>query len=392
MDFSLTETQRGLQQMARDFVRTEILPRTAKWDSIPDQSQAFPWDVVEKGAKLGLNGLVLPEEYGGGGEGILTQTLVTEELSYGDPGVSKVYTHNWKGMFTFLERASEEQIREVMPLYLDDPRALIAICITEPNAGTDNAMHFDEVPAAGPMLSAVPKNGGWVLNGMKHFIALARYAKIFFIYARTDKTVPWTEGTSLFLALPPTEGLRIPRVHDKVGLRNYPQFEVSFEDVFIPEKDLLGELNGSRRPRRHYPMTSAIECAATTCGMARRTYDVALEQARERVQGGKPIIEHDAIGLMLVEMYTRLEAARTLTWRAAWQMDHPDQDDPKLQRVAKVLAVDTVNFIAARAVEIWGGMGVMQEAPVEKLHRDAVLFYHMGNTQQVNRKRAMEQL
>jgi len=212
------------------------------------------------------------------------------------------------------------------------------------------------------------------------------------IYARTDPSVPWTEGTSAFMLFPPKEGFRTGRLHDKVGLRLYPQFELLFQDVRIPERDLMGEENKVHHSRRSITNIGTMEATATALGIAKRAYELALGHARERVQGGKPIIQHHMIGMMLLEMFTRLEAARTLLWRSAWSVDNGRKDDPKLPRVGKVLAVEALQYIAARAVEIWGGMGVMKEAPVEKVYRDAIQLFHMGNTQQVNLLKALEQL
>ena len=278
-----------------------------------------------------------------------------------------------------------------IPAYLEDPLYCIGIAITEPDAGSDNALPFDADPAAGPALSAVRDGDSYVLNGMKQFIAMGAQAKYVTAFARTDRSVPWTKGTTGFMIFPPHEGFETGRLHDKVGLRCYPQHDLIFRDVRVRVEDRLGEEDRFQEGRRSVTNVGTVEATATSLGIARRAHDLALSYARERVQGGKPIIEHDLIGALLLEMYTRLEAARTLLWRAAWSIDE-GVNDQKLARATKVLAVETLNYLATKAVEVWGGMGVMKDAPVEKVYRDAVQLFHMGNTNQVNVLKALPHL
>ncbi|MFQ5894970.1 MAG: acyl-CoA dehydrogenase family protein [Nitrospinota bacterium] len=366
-------------------MRGAIPPRQRGLRRIIAQTLSVP------GAALGFKGLAVPRQYGGEGADVLTQTLVIEELSAGDAGVSKVFSHCWKAVFGLLALATGEQAARVIPGYLEDPRYLLGIAITEPDAGSDNTLPYDD-PSGGPRLSAVRIGRGYVLNGLKHFIALGAQSKMFTVFARTDKTVGLTRGMTAFMFFPPAEGFEVGRLHDKLGLRLYPQHELLFRDVWVPEGDRLGEEGKAHSPERVIAKTGTTEAAATVLGIGRRAYELAREFARERVQGGRPIIQHTAIGFLLLEMFTRLEAARTLLWRAAWSLDRGGADDPKLARAAKVLAVEATHFITTRAVEILGGMGVMKEAPVEKLYRDAILFYHMGATNQVNLLKALPHL
>lgn len=392
MDFSLTEEQRGIRDLARTFAREELIPQCAEFDRLPDGADAFPWDLVERGSKLGFNTLAVPKEYGGSGANVLTQCIAVEELSAGEPAVSKVYSHNWKGVAGLIAIASEEQVLRVLPEYIEDPRYCISIAWTEPNAGSDNSLPYDGDLQAGPNLSAVRRGDDYILNGQKQFIALCKQANVFTVFARTDKKVGWTEGTSAFLLFPPKDGFEVGRLHDKVGLRLYPQYDLIFNDVKIPERDRLGEEGKVQSSRRKVAGFGVLEATSTALGIARRAHELALEYTRERVQGGKPIIEHHAIGMLLLEMFTRLEAARTLMWRSAVSIDNGGNDDPKLSRATKVLAVEALNYITTRAVEIWGGMGVMKEAPIEKLYRDAIQLFHMGATNQVNILRALPHL
>lgn len=391
MDFELSEEQKNLQLLARKFAMEEMLPVVADLEKQPDGEDKFAYDLVKRGAALGFHSLGVPEAHGGDGADVLTQCVVVEELSVGSPAVSKVYSHNWKAIAGLIAVATPEQLARVVPDYLEDPLYCIGIAITEPNAGSDNALPFDADPAAGPALSAVRDGDFYVLNGMKQFIAMGAQAKYVTAFARTDRSVPWTKGTTGFMIFPPHEGFEVGRLHEKVGLRCYPQHDLIFRDVRVPVEDRLGEEDKFQEGRRSVTNVGTVEATATSLGIARRAYDLALGYARERVQGGKPIIEHDLIGALLLEMFTRLEAARTLLWRAAWSIDKGVHDQ-KLARATKVLAVETLNYMATKAVEIWGGMGVMKDAPVEKVYRDAIQLFHMGNTNQVNVLKALPHL
>ena len=391
MDFELSEEQKSLQILARKFAMEEMLPEVAELEKRPDGEDKFAYDLVKRGAALGFHSLGVSAAHGGDGASVLTQCVVVEELSVGSPSVSKVYSHNWKAIAGLIAVATPEQLARVVPAYLKDPLYCIGIAITEPNAGSDNALPFDADPAAGPALSAVREGDHYVLNGMKQFIAMGAQAKYVTAFARTDRSVPWTKGTTGFMIFPPHEGFEAGRLHEKVGLRCYPQHDLIFRDVRVPVEDRLGEEDRFQEGRRSVTNVGTVEATATSLGIARRAHDLALGYARERVQGGKPIIEHDLIGALLLEMFTRLEAARTLLWRTAWSIDEGVHDQ-KLARATKVLAVETLNYLAAKAVEVWGGMGVMKDAPVEKVYRDAIQLFHMGNTNQVNVLKALPHL
>jgi len=392
MDFNLTEEQRALQDLARTFAREELIPNCTEFDRLPDGADAFPLELVKRGSELGFNSLAMPKKYGGGGANVLTQCIVIEELSAGEPAVSKVYSHNWKALFGLMAIASEEQIQRVVPGFLEDPGYCISIGITEPNSGSDNALPYSETLSAGPMLSAERKGNDYVLNGSKQWIALGAQANFMTIFARTDKSAPWIEGTSGFMVFPPQDGFKVGRLHDKVGLRLYPQYDLIFQDCKISECDRLGNENQVHAGRRNITNIGTLEATSTALGIAKRAYELTLNYSKERVQGGKPIVEHHLVAMTLLEMFTRLEASRTLMWRSAHSIDSGGSDDPKLARATKVMAVESLNFITTRAVEIWGGMGVMREAPVEKIYRDAIQLFHMGNTNQVNMLKAMADL
>ena len=392
MDFSLTDEQRAIRDMARTFAQEELIPNCTEFDRLPDGVDAFPYALVKRGSELGFNALAVPEKYGGSGANVLTQCIVIEELSAGEPAVSKVYSHNWKALSGLMAIASEEQIQRVIPRFIDEPDFNISIGMTEPNTGSDNSLPFSGTLTAGPMLSAEKKGSHYVLNGIKQWIAMGAQAKFLTIFARTNKSVPWTEGTSGFMLFPPQEGFEVGRLHNKVGLRLYPNYDLLFNDCKIDESDLIGVENEVHAGRRNITNIGTLEATSTALGIARRAYELTVDFARNRVQGGKPIIEHQLISNTLLEMYTRLEASRSMAWRSATSIDNGGSEDPKLPRATKVLTVESLNFITTKAVEIWGGMGVMKDAPIEKIYRDAVLLFHMGATNQVNMLKAFSDL
>ena len=392
MDFELSEEQKSLQRLAREFAMEEMLPEVAELERRPDGEDKFPYDLVKRGAALGFHSLGVPEAHGGDGASVLTQCVVVEELSAGSPAVSKVYSHNWKAIAGLIAVATLPNNSRGWSPPISQTRSIASASPSRSRtrAATTPSPSMRTRPQA-PALSAVRDGDHYVLNGVKQFIAMGAQAKYVTAFARTDRSVPWTKGTTGFMIFPPHEGFEVGRLHDKVGLRCYPQHDLIFRGVRVPVEDRLGEEDAFQEGRRSVVNVGTVEATATSLGIARRAYDLALGYARERVQGGKPIIEHDLIGALLLEMFTRLEAARTLLWRAAWSIDE-GVNDQKLARATKVLAVETLNYMATKAVEIWGGMGVMRDAPVEKVYRDAIQLYHMGNTNQVNVLKALPHL
>ena len=383
MDFLLTDEQRALQRLARDFFESEVRPVAAEYDQRENPLDCVPWELIEKGSKLGLRTLGTPAEWGGGGAGLLTQALVIEEMARVEIGLSKTFSHNWKVSSRIAALCSEEQKKRFLPPFVEDHRYLLSNAVTEPDAGSDAHLPYD-APDAGPRCFAERNGKGFVINGMKTFIALAGISKLVMLWARTDRSVGITKGLSTFIVPRGTPGFTAGQSHDKVGWRLYNNAELVFENCHVPEENLVGGLGQAWQQRQAVSKGGNIELVAHAVGCARGSYEHALEHARNRVQGLKPIIEHQAIAMKLAEMAMEIETGRSLMWRAAWSAGHLDPPDNRITVFAKVFCTEMALRVTRKAVEIFGAMGIMKEGPAEKYLRDAAVLQHMDATNQIN--------
>lgn len=391
MDFRLDETQEAVRATARRFAEREIMPIAAERDRMLHDWDVFSWDIVKKGSALGLRTLAVPSEYGGAGADRVTQVLVMEEMSRADAGISKTFSQNWKWSPILTHLMSPDQRDHFLPLFMNNATCLLAMGITEPAAGSDNLVPYDE-PGAGLMLQAERSADHYVLNGVKHYIANGGVAGLYFVLARTDPTVGVTRGSTMFVVPADTPGFRIGRRDEKVGFRFYQQAELIFENCRIPVFHRIGPENAAYSLLQTRLMAfDNLEIGTTALGIAQAAYEAAFEHARLRVQGGRPIIHHQAIALMIGEMRMRLEAGRSYVYRVAWHMDTDTPMDREARIMVKTFCVETAVAVTRMAVEIFGGAGVMKEAPVEKLLRDAAVFIHLGASR-AHRLRAMSHL
>ena len=380
LDFDLTEEQKALQKMARDFAEKEIRPIAEKLDKSQDLLQDFPWEMIKKADALGLRTIALPEEYGGPGYDLRTWVVLIDELSYPDVACAKILTQCWKGARRLAEQGTKAQKDRYLTAFRDDPTYLLGGARTEPGSGSDNQLPY-EAPNAGVMLTAQRQGDHYVLNGRKHFISNSPVAKMLVVTARVDKTVGGVAGSRSFIVPTDTPGFKVASVHDKVGFRMYLQGELDFDNVKVPVENLL-EKEGGRGGAEG--VASKVELAAHAMTLARAALDAAIKYANERIQGGQAIIHHQAVAMDIAEMYQVLHAGRTLLWRLAWAGD-TGQADPALMHSTKVFCTEAALKICLTAMEIFGGSGVMRELPMQKYVRDAMVFQHMDGTQQINR-------
>src|SRR3989338_5925562 len=380
IDFDLTDEQKALQKMARDFAEKEIRPIAEKLDRSENLLKDFPWDMVKKASRLGLRTIGLPKEYGGPEFDLRTWLVLIEELSYPDVSCAKILTQCWKGARRIGQQATKEQKDRFLPAFRDDDTYLLGGARTEPGSGYDNHLPY-EAPDAGVKLTAKREGNTYVLNGRKHFISNSPVAKLLMVTARTDMTKGGDAGCSNFLVPTDTPGFKVASVHDKVGFRIYLQGELDFDNVKVPVENLLGGKEGRAGPEG---VASKVELCAHAMTLARAALDAAMKYANERIQGGGPIIHHQAVAMDIAEMYKILQAGRSLLWRLAWSGDM-DQVDPALMHSTKVFCTEAALKICLTALEIFGGSGVMRELPMQKYVRDAMVFQHMDGTQQINR-------
>jgi len=380
MSVSLTDENRALQQMARDFAEKEIRPISAERDLIPDPQKTFDWEIIKKGSALGLRTLAVPERFGGPGVDLMGQALVILELARGDGAIAKTFSQNWKFTPFLTELANDEQRERFLPQFMANDDFLLASGNTEPDAGSDNRYPPSDYPKAGYKMSAVRDGKDWVLNGMKQFIANGGVASLYIMATRTDASASIKKGTTLFFVPSGTPGFSIGRRHNKIGWRFYQNAELILENCRIPDTNRLLEVNKGRDYRREQVSGfNDIELSGNLIGIAQAAYEHALNHARNRFQGGKIIIEHQAMKLKLADMYMRLEAARAYFFKVVEDcMEEGSGGDSASKQLMKVFATEAAQKVTQDAVEVFGGMGVMKDAPVEKLMRDASVLTHLA--------------
>ncbi len=371
--FIVSEEQRAILETVRRFVEQEVRPRAAQLDASPDPADGFSWELVEKAHELGIRTMTLSEKWGGLGTDSLTTAMVIEELAKGDIGVSVIFAQTLK-IAQIMEKAlSADQQARVLPKFSSDPRGMLAIGITEPDTASN---YFLPYPA--PFRTSAQKtSGGWIVNGMKHFISNGNRASFYLLFAQTEAGKPLAEGSTCFLLERGRPGFTIGRVHDKMGERLANNAELVFQDCFIPDENVVGQ-PGKGFPvlAQFFPQSNAY-AGATILGVAVALHRKAVEWAQVRVQGGKPLIEHDGIRAQLAEMRMLIDASRSYIHRACWLADHQEHGwDKTLGALPKAMAAQAAWKIATWTMEIHGGHGYMKEFGIEKLVRDAAAFLH----------------
>lgn len=368
-----TEEQIAIIETVRRFVNEHVVPVAADLDRARKPEDCFSWEIVEAADKIGIRTLTLTEEHGGLGADSLTTAMVVEELAKGDLGISVVFAQTLKLAQTLQAATNDEQRERYLPKFRDDPRYLLAIGITEPETASD---YF--IPHPKPFRTSATKcEGGWLINGMKHFISNGNRSKLYLVFVQTEKGKTLVDGATCFIVERETPGFSIGRVHDKMGERLANNAELIFEDCFIPDANVLGEVGrGFDVLTQFFPASNAY-AAASVLGVAEVAYRRAMEWAKIRVQGGKKLIEHDSIAIELAEMRMLMDVARCYIYQATWSADHRDQGwDATLGVFPKVFASQIAWKIVTKASEIHGGYGFMRDVGLEKLIRDAAAFLH----------------
>ncbi len=371
--FIETEEQRAILDTVRHFVDEEVRPRSAELDAQKNPEDGFSWEIIEAAHNIGIRTMTLSEEYGGLGTDSLTTSMVVEELAKGDLGISVVMAQTLK-LAQIMEKAlNDQQKARVLPEFAEDPRGCLAIGITEP----DNASNYFLPYPSSFRTTAEKVDGGWVVNGMKHFISNGNVASFYLLFVQTQKGVGLAEGSTCFLLERGREGFTIGRVHDKMGERLANNAELVFQDCFIPDENVVGEVHkGFATLAEFFPQSNAY-AGASILGVAEACYAKSEEWAKIRVQGGKPLIEHDGIRAQLAEMRMLMDASRSYIHRACYLADNQDQGwDKTLGALPKAMASQAAWKIATWTMEIHGGHGYMKEFGVEKLLRDATAFLH----------------
>lgn len=375
VSFRLTEEQKMIQQLARDFSRNEIAPVAEYYD----RNHEYPWPVVKKAQELGLTAMGIPEEFGGLGFTLFEEALVAEEMAWGCSGMSTAIVVNSLAFSPILIAGDEEQKRSYGGRMVDGEMA--AYCATEPEAGSD---------VAGIRTLAKKVGDHYILNGSKMFITGATVANYYTVFAYTDPTQRY-KGMSCFVVERDWEGVGVGNPFEKMGQHASDTAEVTFEDVKVPASCLVGQEGQGFLIAMKVFDRSRPPTAAGAIGVAQRALDESVQYAKERKTWGKPLWQHQVMGHMIADMAIEVEAARLLVWKAAWAVDTGERNTTAAA-FAKSFAADTAMKVTTNAVQVFGGYGYMAEYPVEKLMRDAKIFQIYEGTSQIQRNIIVREL
>ena len=356
MDFSFSEDQKMLRSMVRDFAQSELAPVAAGIDD----TEQFPADLVRKMAALGLMGLTIPEQYGGGGQGKTEFCLAIEELSRVSASVSAIFRISLSLAIhpIVLFGTDEQKRRFLVPHASGDGLACFAL--TEAGAGSN--------PAA--METTARRQGnGYVLNGSKLFTSLGDEARLALVFATVDRSLR-QRGITAFIVEKGTPGFSVGKHERKMGMHGVSAVELIFQDCLVPEENRLGEEGRGLKIALETLNASRITVGAEAVGISQGALDAALSYARRPRQSGKPIADFQAIQWMLVDMATQIDAARLLTYRAAY-LEDSGLPFVKEAAMAKLFASEVSRMATNNALQIHGGYGYTKDCPVERYLRDA---------------------
>jgi alkylation response protein AidB-like acyl-CoA dehydrogenase len=369
MEFSLSDDQREIQSLAREFAQAEIEPNASAWD----REHGFSPELIAKLAELGLMGVCIPEEYGGAGADFLSYILVLEELSRADAGVGvTVAVHTSAVTLPILTFGTDEQRSRFVPP-LARGESVGAFALTEPEAGSD---------AGSLRTAAVPAGDGWSISGSKQWITNGSFAGTFLLFARTDQEMPGAKGVSAFIL--DADHVRVTREEEKLGLNSSSTSDLAIEGAEVGRDRLLHEEGKGFTIAMSTLDGGRIGIAAQALGIAQAAYDVARAYALERRQFGKRIADFQAIQWKLADMATELDAARLLIYRAAWlkQEGRPHTEEGAK---AKLFASEMARRQTAEAIQVLGGYGYTKEFPVERYYRDAKITEIYEGTSEIQR-------
>ncbi len=372
MDFELTTEQRMWREAVHDFVAREVRPYAQE----VDEASRFNREAVQKMGPLGLLGLSIPERYGGAGMDAVSAAIAIEELGWGCGSTAlAVAAHNSLGCAPLVLFGSEAQKRALLPRFASGEAGLIALALTEAEAGSDLA--------GGVRTRAERVRDGWLINGSKMWCTNASLGEYIVTLARTDPR-GGSHSLSLFLVPTATPGLYIGPPERKMGLHGSPTHAVTYENVLVPAENLIGEEGAGLAQALAVLDGGRIGIGALAVGLAQAALEYALKYARTRQTFGRPIAEHQAIQWMLADAATEIQAARLLVYHAAWLKE---QGRPFTQAaaMAKLFASEMAERVCRNAIQIHGGYGYSSEYPVERLYRDARLMTIGEGTSEIQR-------
>ena len=370
MDFEYTPDQIQLRKTVREFAEAEIRPNVMQWD----EEQIFPLEVIKKLGELGFLGAIFPEDLGGSGLGYIDYAILIEELSRVDGSVGLIVAAHTSLCSNHIYVAGDDEQRRKYIPKLASGEWIGCWSLTEPEAGSD---------AAGTRTNAVRQGQCWLLNGGKTFTTNAHYADVCVAMAVTDRAAAH-HGISAFIIETGMEGFRTGKKENKLGMRASATGEVLFENCRLSSEQLLGQPGEGFIDSLRILDGGRISIAALAVGMAQGAYDAALSYSKQRKQFGRPISEFQAIQHKLADMATSIEAARLLTYRAAYLKDQGKRIT-KESAMAKLYSSEVAVDVANEAVQIHGGYGFIKDYPVEKFYRDVKLCTIGEGTSEIQR-------
>jgi len=370
MDFRLTDEQKQIQEMVREFAESEIRPHLMEWD----EAQHFPVETFKRAGELGLLGVTLPEEYGGAGLSYVDYVHVIEELAVVDSGFGlSVAAHNSLCTGHTHLAGNEEQRKKWLPK-LATGEWIGAWGLTEPGSGSD---------ASGMRTAAVKDGNEWVLNGTKNFITNATYADLSVVLAVTDKT-DQKHGITAFAVEMDRKGIRPGKKENKLGMRVSDTAELVMEDCRVPNGNVLGKVGYGFIDAMKVLDGGRISIGALAVGIARGAFESSRDYSKQRTAFGKPISEFQAIQFMLADMATEIDAARLLCYRAAVMKDAGERVT-QFSAMAKLYASEVAVRATEKGVQIFGGYGFVKDFPAEKYYRDVKLCTIGEGTSEIQR-------
>jgi butyryl-CoA dehydrogenase len=370
MNFELTEEQRMVQEMARNFSQQRVLPLAAELD----QAGRFPQELVREMAQLGLMGMMVPAEYGGSGLETLSYVLALEEVARGCASTAVIMSvNNSLVAGPILHFGTEEQKkRYLVPIARGEK--IGCYCLSEPNAGSDSANQ---------QTSAVLQGDKWVLNGTKNFITNGKEAHTAIVFASNDREKRH-RGITAFIVDTENPGWKITKLEKKLGINASSTAQIVLEDCQVPKENVLGEVGGGFKVAMHTLDGGRIGIATQALGIARAALEESIQYAKQREAFGQPIASLQAIQFMIADMATRIDAARLLVWRAASLKDKGLRMS-KEASMAKLFASETAMWVTTKAIQVHGGYGYIKDYPVERHFRDAKITEIYEGTSEIQR-------
>ncbi len=382
MDFAPGEACLALQQLAKDFARQEILPRTDALDQEERPENRLPKEVLITGSRLGLRTLPLPESHGGGGVDLLSLCFVGEEIGWGDLGVGVIHAQDWALAHAIFRLWDAAGCKAFAERFTNDHASRLGHAQISPTPSPEEKRPYKSTNGL-QVASIRREERESHLHGVAPHVPGGAAARFFLL----ESAAPREGSRQIFLLDKQEErGIRVAHYHDSMGMRSCPDVDLHFENVPLRPRQRVDCAEEAWRSATH---AARILPAAAAIGTARKSDEQALRHARERVQGGKPIIEHQTVGFMLCDNAMELDAARRSLQAAAWAAERGENPDPKQSFLAKALATEVCERVARRSMEVWGGAGYMTEAPMERLLRDLVRFSHSFGLGHAMRSAAM---